>query len=252
MWELFPQFLAGPATRATLLWELVAPLVLLWPWRSKLPRTMIACGMIFFHLMIAFWMPLGMFPWLVIALWIAVLPIGEDRKQAADPRTWDWRSVLAAYLLLVSLSFAAEKFTKQSLLPDLITWPARAFKLNSEWAFYSDFSAERHEVRIEAINANPETPTPILDTEKEIYVSELPPISMARWERYLTAVMQPRFRYQLSGILLYLCRQRDQGQDRFEELRWVEIRHPIPGFRSADDQRSRRHVLSQIDCRKVN
>ncbi|MEZ0390024.1 MAG: HTTM domain-containing protein [Verrucomicrobium sp.] len=61
-------------TRGSVWLELLGPLLLLVPWRRSFWR-LVACGLfIIFHAGIALCMDIGLFPWLMIIAWIALLP----------------------------------------------------------------------------------------------------------------------------------------------------------------------------------
>jgi hypothetical protein len=208
-WAALEPF-AGPfASRAIVAGELLTPLLALVT-RPFLRFHRLFLGMIFvFHLLIAAFLPLGIFPWASMAIWLMLWP-NHLRSQPQAERSRHRRYLLLTLpVVYFAMSVAgqwwlANRSDHDALVPQpvrLLAKGAHMLKLLHPWQFYSDVN--RGQMRITAMAGD----RLLLDTKTSLMPPSVPEMTWARWERYVLALSQPRFKYQTPAFLHYLCVQ---------------------------------------------
>ena len=147
------------ASRATLLLELLGPLLCFVPVRAAVLRTVVPLVFMAFHLVLAVVLDIGLFPYVCIVAWLAFLPpafwdrirgaSGERSRPAASreaipagaaagpKRASRVAGALAAGVLLYVFFWNVATSLPGARLPAPIAWPAEQLRLGQRWAMFS-------------------------------------------------------------------------------------------------------------------
>lgn len=241
VWDLIGGPWAPIASRGIFLLEIVAPFVLLWPWKSRRYIHVLAIGMIVFHAGSGPFLPLGIFPWLMVSLWLAFLPVGVLGREPARQGGWRIRGALMACFLGALIAFAAEDLQQRRMVPAWMRQVGDLAKIRGPWAFYSSFRPWRLQVLVEGRVDNKWFA--LINTESaEVASDGLPSIENPRWERMLLAFVQAHSVHQTPGLLSFLCRRGD-----FDVVRAEVFAHPLPGVKGSPKEIERWRI-SQVEC----
>jgi hypothetical protein len=122
----FPRLLQN-LTTATLILEMLGPLLAIWPARSQRLRLCVVLAFLLFHLALGLSLRLGTFPWVCAAAWMALLPtvFWESLKERfVGPRRGEGDRVIGEW----ALAFPAKRFLRASQ-PREPGWVSNVFVL---------------------------------------------------------------------------------------------------------------------------
>lgn len=143
---------ASAFTFGTIIFEWVGPLLLLFPvWRAPV-RAFVVTGFIALHLGFFAGLEIGLFPWICIAAWLAMLP-GPlwDRlgwrdapgvKRPVQRAKWPFNGVAFFFLLLVvnwNLSTIRKQVPSAPIVPSEVRWVGHLLRLDQNWNMFAPY-----------------------------------------------------------------------------------------------------------------
>ena len=143
---------ASVFTFGTILFEWAGPILLLFPfWRTRV-RALVVGGFISLHLGFFAGLEIGLFPWICIAGWIAMVPgfvwdrLGW-RDASGAPRapvrsSWRFNGLAFFFLALVvnwNLSSVRKQFPKAPSVPSEVRWVGHLLRLDQNWNMFAPY-----------------------------------------------------------------------------------------------------------------
>ena len=139
-------------TFSTVLWEWVGPVLLFVPFWRKSLRTFVVLGFISLHLGFFVGLEIGLFPWICISAWVALLPSSVwDRLRWTDPPTvkrpirrepWYHNAAAIFFLMLVTnwnLSTIRKQVPSSPIVPTEVRWVGQLLRLDQNWNMFSPY-----------------------------------------------------------------------------------------------------------------
>jgi len=134
----------------TLILEWVGPLMLLFPfWRGRV-RALVVCSFISLHIGFFAGLEIGLFPWICIAGWVALLPAGvwdrlgwRDAPETTRPvarARWPMNGLAFFFFALVvnwNLSSVRKQFPKAPIVPSEVRWVGHLLRLDQNWNMFA-------------------------------------------------------------------------------------------------------------------
>jgi len=250
-WLLGQSWLTRPFSWGVLALELLGPLLLIaWP----VPRLRASLVVLFmlFHLAICVTMTVGLFGYVGMAAWLALVPTetwdwltagkpAEDRAHATQPEreSWVgwWACMAAGTLALVSLVHGLTPWRHAHLpwpLPSLINIPC----MQQVWNMFGDVRPQEQWVyaRAELVDGR------VVDLlrggrplEAERPTGGFSSLPHHRWHKLFWALPEPRQRIFAPAIAGALARQWSASHSPAEDVLFLELRFARLGRSTADD-----------------
>ena len=139
-------------TFGTFFWELAGPVLLLFPFFRAPVRTLVVFGFISLHLGFFAGLEIGLFPWICIAGWAALLPgafwdrLGwrDDAPTRARVHRSGWALNAAAFFFLVlvtnwNLSTIKKQVPAAPSVPSEVRWVAKLLRLDQTWNMFAPY-----------------------------------------------------------------------------------------------------------------
>lgn len=243
VWDWFGGPWAPWATRGIFFLEAMVPIIFFLPFFGQRVVRLLVLLFVGIHAITWIFLPLGIFPWLMVALWVPFLPIGDPGSAPKPSVDRKLREVVLVVILMTTVLFGIEELTKRSYAFGMLKSWGEISRLKSPWSFYSEMSEWRAQIRIVGKRGN--ITDVITDTEENISSDVLPPLSNARWERSVLAFSQNHSAYAVPGLLNYLCNQNSS----YEWVRADLVYHPIPGISESKVSTLPIHRISRVFCK---
>ena len=145
-------WLASALSFGTIIFEWVGPPLLLFPFWRRGVRTLLVFGFISLHLGFFAGLEIGLFPWICIAGWVAMLPgpvwdrLGwRDAPEVSRPVQrvrWPLNGLAFFFLLLVvnwNLSTMRKQFPKAPVVPTEVRWIGHLLRLDQNWNMFAPY-----------------------------------------------------------------------------------------------------------------
>jgi hypothetical protein len=223
------------ATRATLVFEVVAAPALLAPW----PRLRTAAVVAFwlFHAALASMIRFGLFPWLLCAVLTAFLPAWfwdrltrrapQARPIVAHPRRIAVQSVAGVFLAWVLAQNAATVLRTE--LPWLLRRPGEWLRLDQQWNMYAPdvpradgwFVVLGRLADGSLVDATGRAREPSWDKPRELSATH----RSARWAVYQFHLRQPSWESQRLRYAAWLCERWNEHRSDGERLEQLQIHY---------------------------
>ncbi len=143
---------ASAFTFGTILFEWAGPALLLFPFWRRRVRALVVGGFIMLHLGFFAGLEIGLFPWICIAGWLAMVPgpvwdrLGwkdapEVRRPTARAR-WPFNGLAFFFLALVinwNLSSMRKQFPTAPVVPSQVRWVGHLLRLDQNWNMFAPF-----------------------------------------------------------------------------------------------------------------
>jgi hypothetical protein len=279
----FSQF-TGPlslATWATPVLQLVVVVLVPLTWKSAWVRVLVALAMIGMHVTFMLFLHLGLFSFVMIVWWLAMLPgtfydrLLPRRAKAPSfvPRIPPC-TLASALALSVFVYSAYWNFRNTPVaMPEWLEVPARILRLEQNWAMFSN--PPRHVEWIygtgrlengEVVNVF-EPPLGVrFDAEGRLEQSGPPTAlgptaaiqySTQRWRKYFSNISNHKFRRHRKLFAAYLCRTYNADRPPQERVEQVEVhvfRYDVspPGERvDPSNRRFERKRWAKVKCTKA-
>lgn len=148
-WLLEQPALMALLTRATLVLEVLGPWLLLIPLASV--RLVVCLAFAGFHVGLAATMHLGIFPWICVIMWMALMPSGVwDRLWARSPEArpgeagerssglprWASAAAIAALALMINWNLSS-LYGKSAAVPEPVRWIGHVLRLDQNWTMFA-------------------------------------------------------------------------------------------------------------------
>lgn len=250
-WLLGHGWLARPISWWVLAVELVGPVLLIaWP----APRVRVSLVILFmlFHLATCVTMTVGLFGYVGMAAWLALLPTeawdwltargtagGPATTEACDQESWAARStcIAAGTLALVSLLHDVTPWQRQPLpwpLPSLINIPC----MHQEWDMFGDVRPQEQWVYARAELADGSVVDLLREgrpLEAERPAGGFTSLPHHRWHKLFWGLPQPRQRIFAPAIAAALARHWNAHHPPSSSVLFLEIRYARLGRTATDD-----------------
>lgn len=250
-WLLGTGWMARPASWAVLAIELLGPLLLITAPAARVRGSLVILFMLF-HLAICLTMTVGLFGYVGLAAWLALVPPEfwnrlESRGAAdshgpdasAGPESWAarWACLAAGTLALVSLVHDVTPWHHSPLprqVRSLINIPC----MHQEWGMFGDVERQEQWVYARAELANGNVVDLLRDgrpLETERPTAGFTSLPHHRWHKLFWVLPRPRQRIFAPAIAAALARQWNARNPPDRCVLFLEIRYARLGRTSADD-----------------
>jgi hypothetical protein len=226
--------------------ELIGPILLFVPWYQKFFRWLVCIFFIFFHLATLLLLELGIFPYIGLVAWIALLPSDiwnkffhrEDRIQVIQIKSF--KSVVTSFLIIYVILFNIRSLNSASfakLFPVQLNVVAQAFQIQQRWGLFAPYpTKEDGKFSIEGTTKNG---SPINITEN--YDTKI-------WRKYLISFYyyhrnDPDYKACLMG---YLCKK--ETKLKYIRLYFLREETMMPDVKKSSD--IEKIVLTEVSCTK--
>lgn len=139
-------------TFGTIAFEWAGPMLLLFPfWRAPV-RAAVVVGFISLHLGFFMGLEIGLFPWICISGWLAMLPgavwdrlgwrDGPGVKRPTQRAGWHFNTLAFFFLALVvnwNLSTVRKPFPKAPSVPSEVRWVGHLLRLDQNWNMFAPY-----------------------------------------------------------------------------------------------------------------
>ena len=143
---------ASAFTFGTIIFEWIGPVLLFLPfWRAPV-RTLTVFGFIALHLGFFAGLEIGLFPWICIAAWIALIPSAfwdrlgwtdrPDVKRPVRRERWYHNGLAFFFLLLVTnwnLSTIRKQVPSSPIVPSEVRWVGHLLRLDQNWNMFAPY-----------------------------------------------------------------------------------------------------------------
>jgi len=187
--------------------ELIGPLLLFMPWHQKFFRWMVCILFILFHLATLIFFELGIFPYIGIVAWIALLPSDvwnnffyrADKIQHIPIKSF--KSIVTGFLIVYVILFNVRSLNYKLLtkfFPTQLNVVAQIFQIQQRWGMFAPYPTK--EDGTFSIEAKSKNGSPVNLTEN--YDTKI-------WRKYLLSLYyyhrhDPDYN---SSLMRYLCSQ---------------------------------------------
>lgn len=143
---------ASAFTFLTIIFEWAGPVLLFFPFRRATVRALVVFGFIAMHLGFFAGLEIGLFPWICIAGWMALVPSPlldragwrEEPGLVRPVQRANWRHNTFAFFFLVlvvnwNLSTIRKQWPKAPIVPSEVRWLGHLLRLDQNWNMFAPY-----------------------------------------------------------------------------------------------------------------
>ena len=232
-------------TNATIVFEIAAPALLLFPFFKGPFRTALVFGFWGLHLGFFAFMELGLFPWTCIAAWTAVLPgwfwdrLRVRATHGAAMRPPRWTEAVAAFCLILATWWNISTIETRFAVRQPFTAVGRVLRLDQKWEMFAPYPLKDDGWFVIAGRLHDGTETELLrggpvrfDKPERIAES----YHGQRWAKYMRNLYTPKYKQMRLYYGKYLCKSHNAGKKRSDpdslegfDIVYMKEQTPPPG-----------------------